>query len=189
MSCPSSIDRLSSEVREALHGWLRDPAVTQTEAAKRTNALLEDLGLAERVSRPAVNRYDQRMRAACERLLQSRQVTEVWAEKLGSAPGPQSGRLVTEMLRTLVFDLGSQLQVRDIDDEALPGVVRTALQITLMAESLERSREIAARCDREVKRQAAEESAAKSDDKTKVSKLTPLDAERLREVMREIYGV
>ena len=35
MSQPSSIDRLSCEVREALHGWLRDPAITQTEAAEQ----------------------------------------------------------------------------------------------------------------------------------------------------------
>ena len=35
LSQPSSIDRLPSEVREALHGWLRDPAITQTEAAEQ----------------------------------------------------------------------------------------------------------------------------------------------------------
>ena len=35
MSQPSSIDRLPSEAREALHGWLRDPAITQTEAPEQ----------------------------------------------------------------------------------------------------------------------------------------------------------
>ena len=96
MSQPSSIDRLPSEVREALQGWLRDPAITQTEATERTNALLDELAAqqpegkrAERVSRQAVHRYDKRMRRACERVLQSRQALEVWTEKLGSAPaGP-----------------------------------------------------------------------------------------------------
>ena len=184
MSQPSSIDRLPSEAREALHGWLRDPAITQTEATERTNALLDDLGLAERVSRQAVNRYDLRMRAACERLLQSRQIFEAWSGKLGSEPAGPDGRLITEMMRMLVFDLGSRLQDCDIDDGSLPGVVETAGKISLMAQRLERSREIALRCDREIKRQAAEEKA-----KNRKAKPPPLDPERMREVVRQIYGV
>ena len=185
MSQPSSINRLPSDVREALHGWLRDPAVTQTEVAERTNALLEDLGLAERVSRQAVNRYDLRMRAACERLLQSRQATEAWVDKLGSAPAGQAGHLVIEMLRSLAFDLTSQLQDRELDDVSLPGIAETAARIGFMTERLERSREIALRCDREIKRQAAEEAAAKAKD----AKRAAIDPERLREIIREAYGV
>ena len=193
MSQPSSIDRLPSEVREALHGWLRDPAITQTEATKRTNALLDELAAqqpeeerAEYVSRQAVNRYDQRMRAACERLLQSQQVTEVWADKLGSAPAGQFGHLVTEMLRMLVFDLAYQiqdLQDRLIDEKSLPGIVATANKVSLMAQRLERSSEIAVRRDREIKRQAAEEA-----EKAKIANRPPVTSEKVREIVREIYG-
>ena len=191
MPQPSSIDRLPSEVREALHGWLRDPAITQTEATERTNALLDELAAqqpegerAERVSRQAVNRYDQRMRAACERLLQSRQVTEVWADKLGSVPAGQFGHFVTEMLRMLVFDLAYQIQGREIDDESLPHIVATANKVSLMAQRLERSSEIAVRRDREIKRQAAEEA-----EKAKIANRPPVTQEKLREIIREIYGV
>ena len=194
MSQPNSINRLPSEVREALHGWLRDPAITQTEATKRTNALLDELAAqqpegkrAEYVSRQAVNRYDQRMRAACERLLQSQQVTEVWAGKLGSAPAGQFGHLVTEMLRMLVFDLACQiqgLQDRVIDEKSLPGIVATANKVSLMAQRLERSSEIAVRRDREIKRQAAEEA-----EKAKAAKRPPITPEKLREIIRETYGL
>ena len=194
MSQPSSIDRLPSEVREALDGWLRDPAITQTEATERTNALLDELAAqqpegkpAEYVSRQAVNRYDQRMRAACERLLQSQQVTEVWAGKLGSVPAGQFGHLVTEMLRLLVFDLAYQiqgLQDRVIDEKSLPGIVATANKVSLMAQRLERSSEIAVRRDREIKRQAAEEA-----EKAKAARRVPATPEKVREVIREIYGV
>ena len=184
MSQPGSIDRLPSEVREALHGWLHDPAITQTEATERTNALLDELGLAERVSLSAVNRYDKRMRAACERVLQSRQAFESWADRLGSAPVGQFGCLAAEMMRAAVFNLASRLQDLEIDDKALPGIVQTALRIALTAESLERSSEIAVRCDREIKRQAAEEAA-----KARKAKPPPLDPERMREVVRQIYGV
>ena len=75
----SSIDRLPSEVREALHGWLRDPAVTQAEAAERTNAMLDELAAqrqrekrAGRISESAVNRHELRRRKAAERTRQSR---------------------------------------------------------------------------------------------------------------------
>ena len=194
MSQPSSIDRLPSEVREALDGWLRDPAITQTEATERTNALLDELAAqqpegkpAEYVSRQAVNRYDQRMRVACERLAQSRQVTEVWADKLGSVPAGQFGHIVTEMLRMLVFDLACQIQAlqdRVIDEKSLPGIVATANKVSLMAQRLERSSEIAVRRDREIKRQAAEEA-----EKAKAARRVPATPEKVREVIREIYGV
>ena len=184
MTKPSRIDRLPSDVRDALHGWLRDPAITQTEATERTNALLDDLGLAERVSRQAVNRYDQRLRAACERVLQSRQVFEVWADKFGSAPDVPADHLVIEILRALAFDLASRLQYLEIDDQALPGVVQTVYKITLIVESLERSSEIAARRDRDIKRQAAEEAAAKTPSESKRA----ISPERLREIIRESYG-
>ena len=193
MPKPSSIDRLPSEVREALQGWLRDPAITQTEATERTNALLEELEAqqpqekqADRVSRQAVNRYDLRMRASCERLLQSRQATEVWADKLGSVPAGQVGQLVIEMLRTLAYDLTSSLQDRELDEVSLSGVAETAARIGFLTERLERSREIALRCDREIKRQAAEEAAAKAKD---AKRSDPENPERLRELMREIYGI
>ena len=185
MSQTSRIERLPSDVREALHDWLRDPAITQTEATERTNALLDELGLAERVSRQAVNRYDQRIRAACEQVLQSRQVTEVWIAKLGSAPAGQVGHLVTAMMRRLMFDLSFRLQDLEIDDESMPGVLESAARISLVAERLERSREIALRCDRESKRQASEESAAKAKD----AKRAAIDPERLRQIIRESYGV
>ena len=53
-----------------------------------------------------------------------------------------------------------------------------------MVERLERLREIALRCDREIKRQAAEDNA-----KARKAKPPRLDPERMREVVRQIYGV
>ena len=192
MSRISSIDRLPSEVREALHGWLRDPAVSQAEAAERTNALLDELAAqrpqekrAERVSEAAVNRYDRRMRKAAERTRQSRLVADAWVARYGSAPDGPVDHLAVEMLRMVAFDLASRLQDFELDVESLPGAAETAAKISLMVERLERSGEIALRCDREFKRRDAEEAAAKA----KKTKRADADPERLREMMREIYGV
>ena len=183
---PSSIDGLPEQAREALHAWLRDPGITQKEVAARTNALLEELGLPQRVTRQAVNRYDLRMREVGEKLRQSRQVSEAWIAKLGSAPGGKLGHLVTEMLRTLAFDIALQLENAELDPESLPGVVDAAAKVSLMAQRLERSSEINVRRERQIKREAAEEMAAKVNKETKAGrKMSP---ERVREIVREIYG-
>ena len=185
MTKPSSIDRLPPDVRKALEAWLRDPALTQAEATSRVNALLEDLDLGElRLSRHAVHRHDRRMQAAVERALQTRQIAKAWTAKFGSAPDVPADHLVIEILRALAFDLASRLQYLEIDDQALPGVVQTVYKITLIVESLERSSEIAARRDRDIKRQAAEEAAAKTPSESKRA----ISPERLREIIRESYG-
>ena len=182
MPPPSSISGLPADVRKSLEAWLRDPDITQSEATRRTNALLEDLDLGElRLSRYAVHRHDRRMRAAVERALQTRQIAKAWADKLGTVPGGQFGHLVIEILRAVAFDLASRLQDLEVDHEALPGVVESAYTISLMAESLERSRETALRCDRESKRQAA----AKTPSESKRA----ISPERLREIIRESYGL
>ena len=92
MGAPNTIARLPKDVREALHGYLRDPGITQREATGRANALLGELGLPP-LSKSAVNRYDIRMRAAGERLQQTREVAEVWIGKLGAVPQGQLGAL------------------------------------------------------------------------------------------------
>ena len=118
MSQPSSIDRLPSEVREALHGWLRDPAVTQAEAADRANAMLDELAAqrprekrAGRISKSAVNRHERRRRKAAERTRQSRLVADAWIASLHFSPrgeakcvrGP-SGRGASRLARAGVLE-------------------------------------------------------------------------------------
>ena len=188
MPRPSTIHGLPEQVREALHSWLRDPGITQTEATERVNALLEDLGLPERrVSRQAVNRYDLRMRKVGEKLRQSRQVAEAWIARLGSEPGGQLGHLVTEMLRTLAFELTLKLQEGELSEESLPEVVAQLKHMSLAAMRLERASAESVKREREIKRRAAEELADKVAAEAGSGKtVTP---ERLREIVKESYGV
>lgn len=183
----STIDKLPQEVREALDEWLRDGTITQTEAARRANARLEEMGSPQRVSRRAVSRYDLRMRRAGEKLRQSRQVAEAWIARFGSAPGGRLGHLVIEMLRTLAFDLTPRLQQGALDQKSLPGIVNAANRITLMALRLEQSSDFIDRRERRLKRQAAEEPAARAARETRAGRdVTP---ERLREIVRDAYGL
>ena len=187
MSIPSSIESLPAEAREAFDGWLQDPAITQKESTQRVNALLENMGQGERrLSLQAVNRYDLRRRATAERKRQSRIITEIWADKFGSEPGEQVDQLIIELLRALTFDLAFRLQNGELDHASLPAVIDAADRVTLMVEQLERSSEIAARREREIKRQADEERKAQA--ALKPLNLTKQDGARMREMARRIYS-
>ncbi len=53
MSRHSSVHRLPPDILEKLHELLRDPRVTQLEATARINAILEEEGHAQRLSKSA----------------------------------------------------------------------------------------------------------------------------------------
>ena len=186
MPLPCSIENLPAEAREALDGWLQDPAVTQKEATRRVNELLETSGQGEqRLSRQAVNRYDLRLRGTAERKRQARIITEIWADKFGSETDGQVGQLIIELLRMLTFDFARRLQNGELDHASLPDVIDAADRVALMAEQLESSSEISARLEREAQRVAKEERKAKAP--LKPLNLTEQAAQRARERVRKFY--
>lgn len=187
MGGPSTIARLPDDVREALQAWLRDPGITQAEATERANALLCQLGLGERVSKSAVNRYDLRMRAAGERLQQAREVAETWVGRLGAAPQGQLGHLVNEVLRTLTFDVSLKLGDSPLTPDTLPAVIAQLRGLSLSAARLERAASENVRREKEIRRQAAEELAATVERESGAGR--EVTAERLREIVAEVYGL
>ena len=187
MSRPSTIDQLPAQAREALHAWLRDPAITQTEATERTNALLAELGIDHKpISRQAVNRYDLRMRSIGERLQQSRQVAEVWISRLGAQPQGQLGNLINEMLRSLTFDLSLKLAEGDLTEESLPEIIEQLRNLSLSALRLERAATENVQREREIRRQAAEDAAETAGKSLSKRGLSP---EIVDQIKSEILGV
>ena len=191
MGRQTSIHRLPESVREALNGWLRDPAITQKEATRRTNLLLAELDLDHPpVSSSAVNRYDLGMRVTGQRLQESREVAEVWVAKLGSRPGGQLGHLVVEMLRTLAFEATQKLSAGEFDAESLPAVIDQVNKLALAAQRLEKSSAENERRERQIRseerRQAATE-AAKVVERNAGKK--GISAETVKMIKREILGI
>ena len=186
---PSSIDRLPSAVRDALNDWIRDPAISQVEATRRTNELLAAAGAEEeRISKSAVNRYAVRMREVGKDLQQSREVAEVMIGKLGSAPGGQIGHLVVEIVRTIAFDVTLALKRQVIDDESLPSVLAALRSLSLTAQRLERSSEISERRARQIRRDAAEELARQVEKRQQAQPRRRLTGDDIRRLAVELYG-
>ncbi len=188
MPRPSSIDRLPTDIREKLQALLRDPRVTQLEATRRINAILEEEGRPERVSKSSVNRYAQRMEQVGERLRQSREVAEMWIAKLGAAPQGKLGHLVNEILRTFAFDLSLQLQdgLSAMDSEAMPGAVKMLKELSIAIHRLEQAAGENVKREAEIREHARREAA---DAAEKVARQGGLSADSVQAIRRAILGV
>lgn len=109
----SSIDRLPPDILQGLQALLRDSRVTQLEATRRINDILESEGHPERLSKSAVNRYALRMNEVGAKLRQSREVAQMWIGKLGAEPQGEVGKLLNEMVRTLAFEVTMKMAEGD----------------------------------------------------------------------------
>ena len=154
MGIPSTITTLPEDILEKLQELLRDPRVTQLDATRKINAILEDNGIPGRVSKSAVNRYSLKMSEAGEKLRQSREVAKMWIGKLGAAPQGQVGNLVNEILRTLAFDLSLKLQNEELTEESIPGVINQLKGLALSIQRLESSSTINVKREAEIRKQA-----------------------------------
>lgn len=182
-----SIPKLPENVREALNGWLRDPGIPQTEATERTNALLEELGVEQRVSQSSVNRYDLRMRKVGRQLQESREVAEAWIARLGSTPGGKLGHLVTEVVRVLAFDLALKIKEGKLTEESLPGVVALVNKLALMVQRLERASGLSVAREEKIRR-SEREKAAEVAEKT-LSNQKGISSDTIDTIRNRILGV
>lgn len=197
MGRQSAIDRLPPEIRDALNAWLRDPAITQAEAVERTADLVAELN--ERLpeedqlsapSKSSVNRYSQRMERVGERLRQSREVAQMWIDKLGAKPQGQLGNLVTEMLRSLAFELAMKLSEAELDEESLPGVIEMCRELSLTATRLEKATSENVKREAEIRKQEREKAAEEAAQTVERSLATQgMSREGIDAIKRDILGI
>lgn len=177
----STIEQLPPDILEQLQALLRDPRVNQLEATQQINAILENQGHEDRVSKSAVNRYDMKMRQVGDRLVQSRQIADMWIAKIGAQPQGQLGNLVNEMLRTLSFEVGEQLMRGELDEENMPGVIKMLKELSLTTMRLEKASSENVKREREIRLQALEEAAERVEEAAQVRGLSKEDAKFWRE--------
>ncbi len=187
MPAKSTIKSLPAGVLEQLQTWLSDPSITQQEAADRTNALLEEIGEERRVSKSSVNRYDIKMRRVGERLQQSREVAEMWADRLGTAHNQgKVGQVVNQILRTLALDVSIAAQDGEVDAKNAPAVTKMVKNMAIAMEKLEKATSENVKREAEIRKQAAQEAAEIADTKVRQAGLT---AEAADQIKAEILGI
>lgn len=187
MGRPSTIKRLPPQVRERLNAWIRDESVTQSEAAALVNEMLAELYPGHPpVSRKAVNRYDLSMREAGEKIRQAREISELWIAKLGSEPGGKTGHLVTEMIRTMVYEVMLELHRQELDPDSMPGMIASLKSLALTAARVERASEISAKRERQIREEERKRAAEQIG---KAASGQGLSAATVGAIQRQILGV
>lgn len=96
----SRVKELPPEILERVNGALR-AGKTLDEIVEALDAL----GVEDAPSRSALGRYKQEIDQVGERLRRSREISNAFVEKLGAVPEGKQGRLIMELMQTVVFDL------------------------------------------------------------------------------------
>ena len=153
----STIDRLPPDILEGLQALLRDARVTQLEATRRINEILEAEGHPERLSKSAVNRYALRMNEVGAKLRQSREIAQMWIGKLGAEPQGEVGKLLNEMVRTLAFE--ATMKMAEGDDPVEPKMLK---DMAIAIERLEKAASENTKREEEIRKKTLEEAAERA---------------------------
>ena len=111
----------------------------------------------------------------------SREMAEIWAAKLGSAPTSDVGKLLLEFVKTLAFETSISLAEtgKTVEPKALG-------QLALVAQRLEAAAMTSHKREQEIRKAFAEEAA---DTAEKITKQAGLSAETAADIRRQILGI
>lgn len=180
---PSKIDLLPDSIRDQLHQMLRDKRHTQEEIREAINELIDSHDLPEdmQISRTGLNRYASRMEEFGAKIRASREMAEIWAAKLGSAPTSDVGKLLLEFVKTLAFETSMDMAERgkSVEPKALG-------QLALVAQRLEAAAMASHKREKEIQQEFAKKAAAAAES---ITRSAGLSAETAADIKRQILGI
>ncbi|CAI2786592.1 Protein of uncharacterised function (DUF3486) [Serratia ficaria] len=162
---------------------LRDKRHTQEEIREAINALIDQHELPDdmQLSRTGLNRYASRMEAIGSKIRASREMAEIWAAKLGSAPTSDVGKLLMEFVKTLAFE--TSMSLAEEEGTVAPKALG---QLALVAQRIEAAQMVSYKREKEIRQAFAEEAAAAAE---KITKQAGLTAETAADIRRQILGI
>lgn len=179
----SKVDLLPDSIREQLHQMLREKQHTQEEIREAINALIDEHNLPEemQLSRTGLNRYAIRMEKVGAKIRASREMAEVWAAKLGSAPTSDVGKLLMEFVKTLAFE--TSMSMAEDDKPVAPKALG---QLALVAQRLEAAAMTSHKREKAIRDAFAQEMAEKTEELVRTGGLSGGAADTIK---REILGI
>ncbi len=178
---PSSINLLPEDIRLRLNEALRDRRLTQKQILDAINPLLEERG-EKPVSKSAVNRYSMNIEEKGSMMREAREAADALVGVLGEQKGTDLGRAVTELVKTLTFDL--VLSGKDDQGEAIG--VDTLNKVALIAQRIERASKISLEREAQIRKQVLEEAVDIVEESKTEGGLSDEVVEMIR---RQILGV
>ena len=181
MSQPSTVDLLPDDIKARLQELLRDPRVTQLDATRRINEILEAEGH-DRLSKSSVNRYAVRMEKVGRKIRQGREVAKMWIGKLGAEPQGEVGKLLNEMVRSLAFE--AAMTAAESTGPIEPKMLK---DLALAVQRLEKAAKSNIETERKIREQLKEEAARAVEAEAKRQGASATTIDKLREaIMSEI---
>ncbi len=179
----SKVDLLPDSIREQLHQMLREKRHTQEDIREAINALIDEHNLPEemQLSRTGLNRYASRMEKVGAKIRASREMAEVWAAKLGSAPVSDVGRLLMEFVKTLAFETSMSMA-----EEDKPVAPKALGQLALVAQRLEAAAMTSHKREKAIRDAFAQEMAEKTEELVRTGGLSGGAADTIK---RDILGI
>ncbi|ELC3908064.1 DUF3486 family protein [Escherichia coli] len=179
----SKVDLLPDSIREQLHQMLREKRHTQEEIREAINTLIDEHNLPEemQLSRTGLNRYAIRMEKVGAKIRASREMAEVWAAKLGSAPTSDVGKLLMEFVKTLAFE--TSMSMAEDDKPVAPKALG---QLALVAQRLEAAAMTSHKREKAIRDAFAQEMAEKTEELVRTGGLSGGAADTIK---REILGI
>lgn len=179
----SKVDLLPDSIREQLHQMLREKRHTQEEIREAINAMIDEHNLPEemQLSRTGLNRYAIRMEKVGAKIRASREMAEVWAAKLGSAPTSDVGKLLMEFVKTLAFE--TSMSMAEDDKPVAPKALG---QLALVAQRLEAAAMTSHKREKAIRDAFAQEMAEKTEELVRTGGLSGGAADTIK---REILGI
>lgn len=176
MGRKSSIHRLDPRIREAVDAAIRENRATVDEIAVLIHAMGGD------ASRSAVGRYKHSAELQMQRYREAQQVAAVWLKRFDDDPDSDVARLLPEMLRSVAFQ-----QLADADEDT------KASELSLLARAVRDAASAAKMSTDQVLRVRKEMGSTLArkvgEAEAKPGGPGPMTAERLKDIIREAYGV
>ena len=176
----SSIKKLPPPIKTEIDRLLSDGRTTIDEIV----AHLQKLGVT--VSRSAVGRYSQRFEDVSRKMREAREISTAFAKELGDFKNDEVGRQITEMLRTVIFNV----LLPRVSDEELTVEPADLMFMAKAIKELSSANKMSADMELRIRKEAAEQ--AKQDAVKAVvatGKKNGLSKEVLDAMKRGVFGL
>lgn len=179
----SKVEQLPEEVKRFLDAMLRDKRYSQQEVLDEVNKQLTALGIpqAEQLSKSGLNRYALRMESIGKKMRETNAIADAWVSRLGDKPQSQLGKLVTQMIHTMAFELSLDMQ-----NGATEVSVGELKELALVVQRLEQAETSSVKREKEIRKAFAEQAASAVEAVAKVAGLT---SDAISTIKNEILGM
>ena len=150
----SSIDLLPEDIRIKLNEALRDRRLTQKQILASINGMLEERGK-KLLTKSSVNRYSMQIEEKGSMMRQAREAADALVGGLSEQKGTDLGRAVTELIKTMTFDI----MMKGQDGEGSAIDVDTLNTLALITQRIERASKISLERESQMRQQILEEAA------------------------------